>query len=309
MNMYKFSGHESFPCRYTWLPKAFLALKSDPNAFADEEKAMVTLGVGKNMVRAIRFWAQAADIAEPAKRGGYSLTNFGRALFDSEGFDPYMEDIRTLWLIHWKLSSNTKEPLFAWDFLLNRWQHPEISHAEVLSAFMKEGKLLERKLSPVTMDQHFYVFLHTYLPTRGRKGEIQEDNLDCPLVELDLIQKTGERKIDKTGKRETIYTFRREEKPEITPELFNYCLNDFWDKRHPNEKTLSFRAVSVGHGSPGQIFKIPEWDMRERLEAIEKDSRRAFAYKESASLQQITRSETIGRDFLSEIYDSELVYV
>ncbi len=78
--MYKFSGHETFPCRYTWLPKAFLALDSDPKAFADEEKAMVTLGVGKNMVRAIRFWAQAADIAEPVYGGGYALTDFGKAL-------------------------------------------------------------------------------------------------------------------------------------------------------------------------------------------------------------------------------------
>ena len=124
--MYKFSGHETFPCRYTWLPKAFLALDADPKAFADEEKAMVTLGVGKNMVRAIRFWAQAADIAEPTKGGGYALTDFGRALLAHDGCDPFLEDIRTLWLIHWKLSSHTEEPLFAWDFLLNRWQHPEI---------------------------------------------------------------------------------------------------------------------------------------------------------------------------------------
>lgn len=61
IQMYKISGHETFPCRYAWLPKAFLAIESDPKVFADEEKAMVTLGVGKNMVRAIRFWAQAAD--------------------------------------------------------------------------------------------------------------------------------------------------------------------------------------------------------------------------------------------------------
>ena len=305
--MYKFSGHETFPCRYTWLPKAFLALDSDPKAFADEERAMVTLGVGKNMVRAIRFWAQAADIAKPAKGGGYTLTDFGRALLSHDGFDPYLEDIRTLWLIHWKFSTHIEEPLFAWDFLLNHWQHPEISRTQVLSAFQKEAER-ERKLSPVTIEQHFDVFLHTYVPTRGRKGEIQEDNLDCPLVELELIQKTGERGVDKTGKRESVYAFRREEKPEITPELFMYCLNDFWNKRRPHEKTLSFRDISVAHGSPGQIFKIPEWGLRERLETIEKDSKGAFTYQESASLQQVTRIDNPGTDFLSEIYTLEAAH-
>ena len=136
--MYKFSGHETFPCRYTWLPKAFLALDSDPKAFTDEEKAMVTLGVGKNMVRAIRFWAQAADIAEPVNGGGYALTDFGRALLSHDGFDPFLEDIRTLWLIHWKFSTHIEEPLFAWDFLLNRGSKTEINRTEVLNAFQKE---------------------------------------------------------------------------------------------------------------------------------------------------------------------------
>lgn len=52
-------------------------------------------------------------------------------------------------------------------------------------------------------------FLHTYVPTRGRKGEIQEDNLDCPLVELELIVKGGERELDRAeGKREPMFQQR-----------------------------------------------------------------------------------------------------
>src|SRR5262245_2132233 len=52
---YRFSGHETFPCRYTWLPKAVARLQAKPTLFADEDDAMVQLGVGKNMARAIRF--------------------------------------------------------------------------------------------------------------------------------------------------------------------------------------------------------------------------------------------------------------
>ncbi|HTV56567.1 MAG TPA: DUF4007 family protein, partial [Terriglobia bacterium] len=60
---YRFSGHETFPFRYSWLPKAVFELTANPELFADEEWAMVRLGVGKNMVKAIRFWVQAAGIA------------------------------------------------------------------------------------------------------------------------------------------------------------------------------------------------------------------------------------------------------
>ena len=51
---YRISGHESFPCRYTWLPKAVRGIGVDFKLFGDEERAMVDLGVGKNMVRSIR---------------------------------------------------------------------------------------------------------------------------------------------------------------------------------------------------------------------------------------------------------------
>jgi hypothetical protein len=302
---FKFSGHETFPCRYTWLPKAYTALESDLNALSNDENAMISLGVGKNMVRAIRFWVQVAGVAEPGKGGTFNLTDFGRAIFSKNGFDRFLEDIRTLWLIHWRFSTNVNDPLFAWHYLLNRWQYPEFSRSKVLSVFRQESERLERRLSGVTLEQHFDTFLHTYVPTRGRKGEILEDNLDCPLVELELIQKVGEHKVDSSGKRESIYAFRREEKPEITRELFVYCIDDFWKKRRGNEMTLSFRDISVSEGSPGQIFKLPESDIRERLENIETDSGGTFTYRESFSLQQLARSQVPPGNLLPAIFNIE----
>jgi hypothetical protein len=302
---YRFSGHETFPCRYAWLPKAYRAVETTPSPLAEDEQAMIELGVGKNMVRAIRFWVQVAGVAA-SRDGILETTDFGRAVFAGDGFDPFLEDVRTLWLIHWTIATQKDEPLFAWDFLLNRWQSPEIERTAVLRAFQREAERLERPLSPVTIEQHFDTFLHTYVPTRGRKGEIQEDNLDCPLVELELIQKVGERRVDGSGRREPVYAFRREEKPEITPELFVYCLDDFWRQRHPEEKTLSFREITVGHGSTGQVFKLPEAEVRNRLETIGEDSGGAFEFRESASLRDIIRLRDLNRDLLlSKIYSGK----
>lgn len=305
---YRFSGHETFPCRYAWLPKAYLGIKENPTLFSNEEEAMVNLGVGKNMTRAIRFWVQAAGIAASSRDGGLKTTDFGRSLLSIKGFDPFLEDIRTLWLIHWKLSSHVNEPLFAWHYLLNNWHHPEISRTEVVQIFKKKAEQLDRKLSSITLEQHFDVFLHTYVPTRSRKGDIQEDNLDCPLVELQLIIKTGERSIDNIGKREPVYAFRWEEKPEITPELFNYCLDEYWRTYFPNEQEINFRDVAFSPGSPGQIFKIPEWDIRRRLDDFSKDANAAFAYVESAALPRIRRNFDFGEDFLKPIYKSKADY-
>jgi hypothetical protein len=298
----KYSGHETFACRYAWLPKALQAIQSDPKVFADEDQAMVELGVGKNMVRSIRFWVEASGMAKPTPVG-LAPTKLGSLIFETNGWDPFIEDIQTLWLIHWNLTTQTEHPLFAWEFLFNRWHEPELTESGVLKAFAKETDGLSRKLSPVTLQQHLQVFLHTYLPTRGRKGDIAEDNLDCPLTELELLAKIGDREPPGKTRRESVYAFRREDKPSISAELFAYCLNEFWQKASPNEQTLPVRALVNGSGSPGQVFKIPESDIYSRVQDLTTVTDGNLKYSESSALPQIHRVGPVdGRRLLARAY-------
>lgn len=303
---YRFSGHETFPCRYAWLPKAVSHLRKNPRLFSDEDDAMVRLGVGKNMVRAIRFWADACGVAA-ASSAGMEVTTLGQSIFGPEGHDPFLEDIQTLWLVHWMLSSDVEEPLFAWHYLLNFWHRTDFTRSEALQTFDREAQRLGKKLSPVTLDHHFTTFLHTYLPTRGAKGEILEDNLDCPLTELGFLMKVGDRTMSDSERREPIFAFRVEEKPEVSPPLFAYCLDDYWRKRRASEATLAFRDVAAGESSPGQVFKLPETAVRDRLETIERDSEGIFYYQESSALPQIVRRRTPSpTTLLARIYKNKL---
>ena len=62
-------------------------------------------------------------------------------------------------------------------------------------------------------------------------------------------------------------------------------------------------------GSPGQVFKIPEPDIRLRLTSIEEDSKGLFSYAESAALQQVVRHETRQRNLLAAIYKRKAAHV
>jgi len=254
---YRFSGHETFPCRYAWLPKFYRAMKSAPDALRDDDESMVELGIGKNMVRATRFWAQAVGIATQDPSGQFSPTKLGTGLFGSKGADQFLEDPRTLWLLHWQLCAHVANPIFAWDFMLNRWSHPEFTRSDVLRAFRDEALQVERELSDVTLEQHFDVFLHTYVPTSSRRVHLDEETLDCPLVELELIRRVGERPVDAGKRREPIYAFRREPKPEITSGLFVYCLAQFWLTRHANEKNTPVPRRVLRTWKPGSGLQAP----------------------------------------------------
>lgn len=59
---YTFSGHDSFQCRQLWLKKGYDYIQSK-KSFNDED-AVVKLGVGKNMVSAIRYWMKAFNIID-----------------------------------------------------------------------------------------------------------------------------------------------------------------------------------------------------------------------------------------------------
>ena len=303
---FRFSGHETFAFRHAWLPKAYRLLKRDPSAFSNEDRAMIELGLGKNMVRALRFWVEAAGVARPASGRGLELTDFGHAIFGLQGFDPYLEDARTLWLLHWNLSARSEGVLFAWRFLLNHWPFPELTRSEALAAFVRESTKLGHSHSAVTLSQHLDVFLHTYLPGRSSKLGI-EDSLDGPLVDLNLLQPVGERNTD-FGRRETILAFRREPKSDITPALFDYCLADFWARFRNGEETLTQREVTLGACSPGQVFKLSEDDVRSRLEICAAfDTASPFLYQPSAVQGLISRRKGTASVTLADIYETELV--
>lgn len=284
---FRFSGHESFACRYAWLPKAYRAISRNPSIFFDEEEAMVEMGIGKNMVRSLRFWIDAMDVARADANKMHVLTEFAHQVLGPDGFDPFLEDERTLWLLHWHISS--KNPgLFAWRHMLGEWPYPEFTRSEALDAFKRQSAKLGFKHSEVTLSQHLDVFIHTYYAARKGKVAI-EDSLDGPLVGLGLLVLSGEKR-GPSGRWENVFSFRREPKPDITPQLFEYCVMDFWNRHAPQDRTLSLRVLATMPSSPGQVFKLTEDDVRQRLEETAiSNANAAFRYQPSAVQAMISR--------------------
>ena len=117
--MVSFSGHETFPIRYPWPAKAVEATDADPEVFQDD-RAIATFGVGRNMVRAIRHWGLAAEVLEADGRGRVVPTDLGRAVFGLDGADLYCEDPGTAWLLHWLLCRDPARATL-WHFVFGHW--------------------------------------------------------------------------------------------------------------------------------------------------------------------------------------------
>lgn len=299
--MVSFSGHETFTLRHGWLKKAIDAVQTDPHAFM-KDTAMVHLGVGKNMVRSIRHWSLSADVVKemPGTRGTELVaTDFGTLIFGPQGCDPFLEDLNTLWLIHWKLATNERRST-GWRWMFNLVHTDEFTRDSLFELFTAE--LTRRNMSgpsASSLQRDIDCALRTYVGTRA-KAELLEDSLECPLVELQLITAAPDG---------SLYRFSRGPKPSLSDQVFLNCLLEFWETdRTPD--SLAFSEIAFAAGSPGSVFKLDENSIAVRLEQLESTTSGALIYDETAGLKQVYRRKKIDkRDALNRHYRESLALI
>jgi hypothetical protein len=282
---FRFSGHQTFPLRITWIPKAVGEIVAGRDPLSNIDEGITQLGLGKNMVEALRCWIEAFQIAARTE-SKWKLSAIGSLIFDpTDGLDPYFEDVSTSWLLHWLISTNTNAPFFAWECLFNRWPATEFSASQVLEAFQRESNATARPASPVTLRQHWEVFLHSYRLPKADKGE---DHLDSAMSMLRLIREFGERP-NAAGKWETLYSFDFGRKQAISEQLFAFFLHDWWNRKYRNERTVPLREIVLGEHSPGRLLKMQEAEIIQRVNELATRQPKAFQIVESANLRQLHR--------------------
>jgi hypothetical protein len=283
-SQHSFSGHETFPFRYPWLKKGFDAARDDGNVFLRDD-AIITLGVGKNMVRSIRHWCLAAGVLEenPKERGGaLRASDFGTILLDDGGLDPYLEDPATLWLLHWQIASNRFRAA-TWFWTFSHFHEPEFTREALASAVFGWTQTLGGKpVAYSSVKRDVDCFLRTYVASRSARG-VAEDSIDCPLVELGLLTQAG-------GE---LYRFRRGSQPSLPDGILLYAILHFWTAFAPASETLALQDLVRQPGCPGRLFKIDESSLAERLENIERQTEGALRYGETAGLRQLYRRERL----------------
>lgn len=281
----KFAGHETFCMRYGWPKKAVDAAEADPLVFTRDD-AVIKLGVGKNMVRAIRHWGLMTGILEepsdqPNNRGRHIRpSSLGRLLFSAEGLDPYLEEPGTLWLLHWHLASRPDGPT-TWYRAFNHFPESEFTK-ERLAAWL--GDLAEQaqwvRVADSSLKRDVDVFVRSYVPSRASKTLVLEDSLDSPLAELGLIQEIE-------GGR--IYAFTRGEHSSLPLTVFTYALLDYWQTAAAHREVLSFDELAFQPGSPGRVFKLSENAVSDYLESLERFTAKAIGYDVTGGLRQVYR--------------------
>lgn len=280
----QFSGHETFPLRYGWLKKVYDAVSTceakgeNTKIVFSADDAIARFGVGKNMVVSMRYWALATGMLEEVRAhlGPYATTELSNLLLEDDGWDPWLEDPNSLWLLHWHLAS-TPDRTSTWYWVLNHCPHASFDRELIvdhLSRLCADREM--KKVAPATLKRDVECFVRTYAEKAGNVSK--EDTLECPLTELSLLRSIG---------RKEGYQLARGPKSTLGAAVFAYATTQFWQRSHPNANTLSLDALFHDPGSPGRVFLLDEESVVDHAIELESATEGMIAWSETAGLRQL----------------------
>jgi len=219
---FTFAKHETFYIRDGWLNKGIQAIQDTPHIFI-EDQAPEQLGLGKNMVRALRYWMQASGIAVEHfidRRPGQTLTFFGELLRD---YDPYQEIDGTIWFLHHNLISNL-ELTTTWYWFFNHYVPSRFTYLEFVDRmrFWLNAQVTEdNNFADSSIRKDFDCLIKTYLPSQ--RNTSPEDVLESPLTTLRLLSAYTDFD-EETGKKAKVYRLEAGSPDNIHPLVMLYVL-------------------------------------------------------------------------------------
>lgn len=255
-----FARHETFHPRHGWFRKAVVGVQDSDQVFSSDD-ATVRLGVGKNMVRAIRFWAHAAKVIEPIsdpdspRVSRYVESALSRALFSEGGWDPWLESTASLWLLHWMMM-RPPSILPIWWIALNDFQSVEFNDDELVRYATEAVAGIDgwSSVAQSSLKKDVDCFIRMYSSVPGRK--VIDDVIDCPFRSLGLLAAVpGERRA---------HRFLVGPKPTLPDEIVAFACLDFVGNK-TGLRTTTLTRLTIDPGSPGRIFRLGEEAIHESL--------------------------------------------
>ena len=237
-NKYKLRGHETFYIRKGWLYKGLKNLETNPSVFTSKNiNTSDTFGLGVNMVKSLRYCLQAVGLTteERGKVTEQKVTELGKIIDKN---DKYVEEIGTLCLLQYKLATNY-ELATSWNYFFNDFNMQDFTKEDFVDSYRTHLKFKQIIASDSSIEDDYTCILNTYLP---KNSEDPEDNLECPLSELGLIEQEDKKKYKKVAPSTDL----------IPLQIMLAMIVD----QHPEETEIRIADLLKERNNVGKIFNL-----------------------------------------------------
>ena len=297
-----FAKHETFHIRDGWLTKGLHILQENDRIFLDE-KAPEILGMGKNMVRSLRYWMQATGLTEEVRRDALTIqkpTLLGRLIRDH---DIYLEREATLWLIHYSLACS-RDLATTWHYFFNHFAAGKFTREyflERLSDWVSRQTDNSRRVAESSLKKDFATLIKTYLADQpGERSP--EDSMECPLTSLGLI--SSFRELNEDDKRVIVYRYESGAVANIHPLVFLYVILRWQEEYRDSTREVGLNNILREPMNAGRVFNIGLSDFEALLERLYKDYGWQIRLTRTAGLNQVYLPNKKADDVLHDLYET-----
>ena len=279
-----------------WLKKGYDYLLENKNF--SSESAVVDLGVGKNMVNSISYWLKSFGLVdENGKPNELAQYFFGKRL----GVDPFIENLGTIWLLHYKLIETNKASIYSLVFNQFRKGRSEFTKEQLLT-FIKRLLDTERLkgFNANTVNTDISVFFRSYLKPYYKESKIDiEEDFSSLLIDLDLI--SSHKAENAEGKLVDWYKVENKAQVDLPAEVVLYSILD----NSVYGKSIAFKELLTGYNSPGMIFALSEEGLLSKIEVIT-GLYKSITFADSAGVRELQFRRSINKyDVLNAYYSQK----
>jgi hypothetical protein len=255
----RFKGHETFFIRKGWLYKGLKNIRETPTLFTNKDiNAMDVLGIGSNMVRSLRYWLQAVGLTTELMHGVKQQipTDLANIIWDN---DRYMEELGTLWLLHFILASN-KDNATSWYFFFNEFNMNEFKKEDFVFQLSNYASIAGEQVAQTSLEDDFTCIINTYL-SRNHANTLKdspENTIDCPLGELGLIELIN--------KKDKVYRKVSPKKNMVHPLILLSLIL----KQAAGRKEIKITELLRGENGLGKLLNLDIIDLSNYLDRIDR---------------------------------------
>lgn len=179
----RLQGHEKFALREGWINKALSIVPEVPNVFLRKD-ATDMFGIGSNMVKSLRYWMKALGLMTESGSSGARLTEVGKLIAK---YDPYLENIFSLWIMHSFIAKNREEAT-TWFMYFNYCDADDLDKNNIESILLREVTKYAagQKFSEKSLSNDIDVLLNMY--SKYKEKSDPEDKNISPFSSLKLIK-------------------------------------------------------------------------------------------------------------------------
>ena len=257
--------HGSFYIRNGWPTKIIDAVDNNTLVFSpnSELEAVDNIGVGRVMIKAMRYWATAMGITSEIKTQqgvAHELTPLGMLV---KQFDPYCQNVGTLWALHRNLV-NDVDNATAWYWAFNEMGPKVFTKDSFVDDFNSYLQKNGGKYAKAAVEKEFDCFKNTYVSDKAFDINkiIDEDTIPF-FAPLKLIQ----------YERDGHFEMRRSPAKEIPPEIVLFCIVSDNQDHLEESQQIGVDKLLEASGQIGKYMNLSYASLLEILQQLENMSK------------------------------------